>query len=290
MTHPGKESLMTKVAYLIGEMREGDLLQQWDRVGATKCQILDVVAELESLRGIATGMLDSCEKQLAEQTRRVAELEVQVTDLRAKLAELQQPQPAPPTSIDEIAAERARQRAKWGDGHDDRHADGGLVCAARLLLDAVLGEFTDYRWHLAEKHRAPRDRLRIAAALIAAEMDRMSRLDAVEPAPKPTEQPNQQTSAKGGASQMTEKFEETPLSLIDQLLLLKNGKPAETQQTIDMAIALLDADETNLLEAAAPLIRWMNNRHPHHTCIVTSTGVELLEGKMVFNTIAYLKD
>lgn len=47
----------------------------------------------------------------------------------------------------------------------------------------------------------------------------------------------------------------------------------------------------SLLEAAKPLIKWMNeNCHPHHVCHVDHTRVELLEGKMTNATEEFLKD
>ncbi len=47
-----------------------------------------------------------------------------------------------------------------------------------------------------------------------------------------------------------------------------------------------------LKEAATPLIKYLNdNHHPHVTCIVTSTSVELLEGVMVYPKIyEFIKD
>ena len=47
-----------------------------------------------------------------------------------------------------------------------------------------------------------------------------------------------------------------------------------------------------LREAAAPLIKYLNdNHHPHVTAIVEPTSVELLEGKMSVRGITeYLKD
>ncbi|WP_440487511.1 hypothetical protein [Serratia ureilytica] len=43
-------------------------------------------------------------------------------------------------------------------------------------------------------------------------------------------------------------------------------------------------------DAARPLIRWLaENRHPHHTAIVTSNRAELLEAQSVVATEVYLK-
>ncbi|HEJ9180372.1 TPA: hypothetical protein SML65_004733 [Serratia marcescens] len=44
-------------------------------------------------------------------------------------------------------------------------------------------------------------------------------------------------------------------------------------------------------DAARPLIRWLaENKHPHHTAIVTSTHAELLMAELGVNTEDYLKD
>lgn len=48
--------------------------------------------------------------------------------------------------------------------------------------------------------------------------------------------------------------------------------------------------ESKLLEAAKPLIEYINEFHPHHTIIVSHTWVELLEGKESCITKEFLKD
>lgn len=88
-------------------------------------------------------------------------------------------------SIQAILAEREKQAAKWGDGHDDRHTASELiVAAADLLMHVVHADLgaecsalpkPDDFWGLAEKHKEPAKRLAIAAALVAAEMDRRDR-------------------------------------------------------------------------------------------------------------------
>jgi hypothetical protein len=89
--------------------------------------------------------------------------------------------------IGEIAVERAKQRLKWGDPHDDEHGDAKLVqVAADLLMHVFKGTLPadvrdlipdpDDEWRLAAKHADARDRLRIAGALVAAELDRLNRL------------------------------------------------------------------------------------------------------------------
>jgi hypothetical protein len=48
--------------------------------------------------------------------------------------------------------------------------------------------------------------------------------------------------------------------------------------------------QKEFLEAAKPLIKWMNeNCHPHHTIIVDHTHAELLESQMVVRTEEFLK-
>ena len=45
-----------------------------------------------------------------------------------------------------------------------------------------------------------------------------------------------------------------------------------------------------LLEAAKPLIKLMNDLHPHHTAIVTSTTVEISEWLIFAKTEEFVKD
>lgn len=46
-----------------------------------------------------------------------------------------------------------------------------------------------------------------------------------------------------------------------------------------------------LLEAAKPLIQWLNdNGHPHTTAIVTTTDVEVMEGIATMRTTEFIKD
>jgi hypothetical protein len=45
-----------------------------------------------------------------------------------------------------------------------------------------------------------------------------------------------------------------------------------------------------MLEAAKPLIKWMNeNCHPHCTSIVTATDIELVEGIAVEKTFEFVR-
>lgn len=49
--------------------------------------------------------------------------------------------------------------------------------------------------------------------------------------------------------------------------------------------------QESLLEAAKPLIRWMNeNCHPHVTAIVDCINIELVEGICQTGTEEFLKD
>ncbi|WP_210502095.1 hypothetical protein [Pantoea ananatis] len=44
-------------------------------------------------------------------------------------------------------------------------------------------------------------------------------------------------------------------------------------------------------EAAKPLIKWLaENEHPHHAAIITSVQAELLESKISFPTMEFIKD
>ena len=87
-------------------------------------------------------------------------------------------------AIIEVAEERAKQILKWGCEHDAGHSDGELLFAALELIEAVttpLRSSLPDMWGLVSKHQTPRARLRIAAALIVAEMDRRDLLENREP-------------------------------------------------------------------------------------------------------------
>lgn len=45
-----------------------------------------------------------------------------------------------------------------------------------------------------------------------------------------------------------------------------------------------------LLEKATPLIKLLNDLHPHHTIIVTNTSAVLWEWKVAWYTKEFLKD
>lgn len=52
-----------------------------------------------------------------------------------------------------------------------------------------------------------------------------------------------------------------------------------------------DEQYGELLEAAKPLIKWLNdNGHPHMTAIVDCVSVELVEGVACVHTEEFLKD
>lgn len=72
----------------------------------------------------------------------------------------------------DVLAERVKQRAKWGDAHDDEHDAGEIGMVAADLVS--LGEQSD-GWGLARKHPQRRDRLVIASALLIAEVERIDR-------------------------------------------------------------------------------------------------------------------
>ncbi len=57
------------------------------------------------------------------------------------------------------------------------------------------------------------------------------------------------------------------------------------------AIRKAEARNHSMLEAAKPLIKWMNeNCHPHCTAHVDQTGVELTEGVATAQTAEFLRD
>jgi hypothetical protein len=75
--------------------------------------------------------------------------------------------------IELISAERARQRKKWGDNHDDNQPPNALAFAgaAYAANDEALWPW-DFRYW---KPRGRRRNLIRAAALIIAELERMDR-------------------------------------------------------------------------------------------------------------------
>lgn len=89
-------------------------------------------------------------------------------------------------ALRDVLAERAKQRARWGDEHDDEHVYGALgIAAAELAVDGTDAhverpEGAD-RWGLVAKYgyrgTAPDGRraIVIAAALLLAELERLDR-------------------------------------------------------------------------------------------------------------------
>ena len=76
------------------------------------------------------------------------------------------------TGIDMITFERIRQKDVWGDSHDDEHDAGEIAAVAANLIDGREDE-----WGLLKKHPQRLRQLVIAGALIAAEIDRLLRLE-----------------------------------------------------------------------------------------------------------------
>lgn len=88
------------------------------------------------------------------------------------------------TVLDDIARERQRQFDAWPREHDDHHRHGELaVAAAELAVHGTDARIVDPgvldepdAWRLIAKHRDNRRRqLVIAAALLAAEIERLDR-------------------------------------------------------------------------------------------------------------------
>lgn len=85
------------------------------------------------------------------------------------------------TGAAEILAEREKQELDWGDRHDDRHDQDELAYAAisYILADSVPQLAFDY-WPWDDDYWKPktrRENLVRAGALIAAEIDRLDRLE-----------------------------------------------------------------------------------------------------------------
>lgn len=83
--------------------------------------------------------------------------------------------------IDYIRAERQKQLRKYENAEDDRHTNGQLVKAAIYALTQDNDIYPDdwtFTFKNSIKDREQVDRLSIAGALIAAEIDRVVRADA----------------------------------------------------------------------------------------------------------------
>lgn len=107
--------------------------------------------------------------------------------------------PALTRAAADVLAEREKQRAKWGDDHDDTHTNPPVLplTAAVLAieglpgvpwsLNAIRNDSPEWVRSLVDRH-GPRARLVIAAALLLAEIERLDRaaatvVDAPEVAP-----------------------------------------------------------------------------------------------------------
>ena len=76
----------------------------------------------------------------------------------------------------DVLAERAKQRAKWGNDHDDKHKDGVLATAAMALAGNLDPGGEGWIVDLVRKHADnPRRRLVITAAFAIAEIERLDR-------------------------------------------------------------------------------------------------------------------
>lgn len=82
-----------------------------------------------------------------------------------------------------LATERARQLEQWDLEHDDAHIGGELAKAAECELRAALHGLNDrpLDWPFPDgwvADRTPEERMIVAGALLAAEIDRRARLAA----------------------------------------------------------------------------------------------------------------
>lgn len=89
----------------------------------------------------------------------------------------------------DILTERAKQRAKWGDDHDDGHKDGAIGAAGAMLAwpdgywfydesdaDKCCIPAPSFAYDILKKHEHDRrQQLVIAAALLIAEVERIDR-------------------------------------------------------------------------------------------------------------------
>jgi len=134
---------------------EWNARQLRERIGELEAKLVAADTEAERLRtvlGSAQGEIDKLLAKLA-----AAETALHRTD-----------------GVAMIAAEREKQRAKWSDAHDDQHVRRELAINAAAILTEQSGT-----WGLGERHDSRLDRLVIAGALVAAEIDRMLRLAAL---------------------------------------------------------------------------------------------------------------
>ncbi|MCI0347116.1 MAG: hypothetical protein L0221_17020, partial [Chloroflexi bacterium] len=84
-------------------------------------------------------------------------------------------EPPEDAALADVVAEREKQRAKWGDAHDDAHEDGYLSAAASFLALDAAPEPTTPMWLRIALLYSKRDRLVLAGALLLAEIERLDR-------------------------------------------------------------------------------------------------------------------
>lgn len=84
-------------------------------------------------------------------------------------------------AVRDVLAERAKQRAKWTEAHDDGHGDASLAAAAAVLAhpesEGLFGP--EWSFDLREKRQHERERCVVAAALLLAEIERLDRRTAL---------------------------------------------------------------------------------------------------------------
>lgn len=133
-------------------------------------EAVSLKAERDAERARADG-LAADNALLREELGRRIERDMTADELRADLAAAQAKLAG---GIGEVAAEREKQRRKWGSSHDAGHVHDELPRAARDLLDAVLGLGRGDDWGISIRNQGRRDRFVIAAALLVAETDRIA--------------------------------------------------------------------------------------------------------------------
>lgn len=88
-------------------------------------------------------------------------------------------------ALADVVSEREKQRARWGNQHDDDHDDGALADAGAIMAAEassvgpyLVSNGSNVQWalNLRHKHRSDRRKqLVIAAALLLAEVERLDR-------------------------------------------------------------------------------------------------------------------
>lgn len=103
----------------------------------------------------------------------------EVEKLRTALAEKEKA--GVDVAVRDVLAERAKQRAKWTEAHDDGHGDASLAAAAAVLAhpesEGLFGP--EWSFDLREKRQHERERCVVAAALLLAEIERLDRRTAL---------------------------------------------------------------------------------------------------------------